>query len=205
MGAASYEQEGLLWIFRWITQWQCEDWWSHWLNTLVNLTWHFLVDLVVSSVSIFFSLFPVVPTFFFLSFFLFLFFLVLLYVTLMIWYLFPWYYFYCAHLCMKCSLGISNFLKEISNLSHSNIFLYFFAMITEESFLISPFYSLQLCIQMDISFLFSFTFGFSLFLRYLQGLLRQPFCLFPFLLRLVLITASCTMSQTSFYSSSGTL
>ena len=27
--------------------------------------------------------------------------------------------FYWAHLCMKCSLGISNFLEEISSLSHS--------------------------------------------------------------------------------------
>ena len=37
---------------------------------------------------------------------------------------------YCAHLCMKCSLVISNFLKEICNLSRSIIFLYFFALIT---------------------------------------------------------------------------
>ena len=28
---------------------------------------------------------------------------------------------YCAHLCMKCSLGISNFLEEISSISHSII------------------------------------------------------------------------------------
>ena len=33
---------------------------------------------------------------------------------------------YCAHLCMKCSLGIFNFLKEISILSHSIVSLYFF-------------------------------------------------------------------------------
>ena len=39
---------------------------------------------------------------------------------------------------MKCSLGISNFLDEISSLSHSIVFLYFFALITEEGFLISP-------------------------------------------------------------------
>ena len=38
---------------------------------------------------------------------------------------------YCAHLCMKCSLGISNFLEEISSLSHSIVFLYFFELITE--------------------------------------------------------------------------
>ena len=51
---------------------------------------------------------------------------------------------------MKCSLGISNFLKDISSLSHSIVFLYFFALITEEGF-ISPCY-LILCIQMGISF-----------------------------------------------------
>ena len=56
---------------------------------------------------------------------------------------------------MKCSLGISNFLKEISSLSHSIVFLYFFVLITKEGFLISPCYSLELCIQMGISFLFS--------------------------------------------------
>ena len=61
---------------------------------------------------------------------------------------------------MKCSLGISNFLEEIPSLSPSVVFLYFFALITEEGFLISPCYSLELCIQMGLSFLFSFAFGF---------------------------------------------
>ena len=81
---------------------------------------------------------------------------------------------YRAHLCVKCSLGISNFLEEISSLSHSFISLYFFALITEEGILISPCYSLELCIQMGVSFLFSFAFSFSSFLSYLyqssQGL-----------------------------------
>ena len=36
---------------------------------------------------------------------------------------------------MKCSLGISDFLEEISSLSHSVVFLYFFALITEGGFL----------------------------------------------------------------------
>ena len=54
---------------------------------------------------------------------------------------------------MKCSLAICNFLEESSSLSHPTVFLYFFALITEEGFLISPCYSLKLCIQMDISFL----------------------------------------------------
>ena len=60
------------------------------------------------------------------------------------------------HLCMKCSLGISNFLEEISSLSHSIVFLFFFALITEEGFPISACYSLELYIQMGISFLFSY-------------------------------------------------
>ena len=57
---------------------------------------------------------------------------------------------------MKFSLVISDFLEEISSLSHSVVFLYFFALISEEGFLISPCYSLELCVQMGISFLFSF-------------------------------------------------
>ena len=60
---------------------------------------------------------------------------------------------------MKCSLGISNFLEEISSLSHSVVFLCFFVLISEEGFRISPCYSLELCIQMLISFLFSFAPG----------------------------------------------
>src|SRR5574337_238149 len=67
---------------------------------------------------------------------------------------------YRAHLCMKCSLGIPNVLEELSSLSHSIVFLYFFALIAEGGFLISPCYSLELCIQMGISFLFSFAFCF---------------------------------------------
>ena len=50
---------------------------------------------------------------------------------------------------MKCSLINSNFLEEMSSLSHSVLFLYFFALITEESFLISSCYSLEFCIQME--------------------------------------------------------
>ena len=38
---------------------------------------------------------------------------------------------------MKCPLGIANILKEISSLSHSIVFLYFFALISEEGFLMS--------------------------------------------------------------------
>ena len=52
-----------------------------------------------------------------------------------------------AHLCMKYSLGISDFLEEISSLAHSIVFLYFFSLISKEGFLISPCCSLKLCIQ----------------------------------------------------------
>ena len=65
-----------------------------------------------------------------------------------------------------CSLGISNFLEEISSLFHSIIFLYSFALITDEGFFISS-CSLELCIQIGISFLFSFAFCFSSFHSYL--------------------------------------
>jgi len=68
---------------------------------------------------------------------------------------------------MKYSVGISNFLDAISSLSHSVVFLYFFALIPEEGFLISPSYSLELCIEMGIAFIFSFAFSVSSFLSYL--------------------------------------
>ena len=100
--------------------------------------------------------------------------------------------------------GISNFLKEISSLSHSIVFLYFFAQITEEGFLISPCYSLDLCIQIgDIffstlplpSFIFSAIHKASSDSRYVF--------LHFFFLWMVLIPASCTMSLTCVHSSSG--
>ena len=53
---------------------------------------------------------------------------------------------------MKCSLGISNFLEEISILSHSTAFLYFFALIAEEGFLISAWLSgeaLQIAVKRE--------------------------------------------------------
>ncbi|KAF4024052.1 hypothetical protein G4228_015758 [Cervus hanglu yarkandensis] len=72
---------------------------------------------------------------------------------------------YCAHLCMECSFGISNFLEEISSLSHSIVFLYFFAFFF--NFLISSCYFLRLCIQLGIAFPLSFAFCFFSFLSYL--------------------------------------
>ena len=78
---------------------------------------------------------------------------------------------------MKYSLGISNFLEEISRSLCFPLFLCI-ALITEEGLLISPCYSLEFCIQMGISFLFPFAFHFPSFHSYLQGLVRQPFCFF---------------------------
>ena len=71
---------------------------------------------------------------------------------------------------MKCSLGISNFLEAVSSLSHSIVFLYFFALLTEEGFLNSPCYSLELCIQMGIS---SFS-PLPLLLFFSQIIVRPP-------------------------------
>ena len=84
---------------------------------------------------------------------------------------------------------------EISSLSHSSVFLYFFALIIKEGFLISPCYSLELCIQVGIPFLFSFAFHFSSFLAICKASSNNHFSfLHFFFLEMFLITASCTMS-----------
>ena len=70
---------------------------------------------------------------------------------------------------------ISNFLEEISSLSHSVLFLCFFALIAEEGFLISFCYSLEFCIQMLISFFFSFAFRLTF--------MNQPLYLFVLWIR----------------------
>ena len=99
---------------------------------------------------------------------------------------------FCVHLCMKCSLGISHFLEEIFRLSHSIV--YFFVLISEEGFLISPCYSLELCIQMGLSLLFSFAFASLLFSAICKA---SPDSHFPCLhfFSLALIPASCTCHE----------
>ena len=98
---------------------------------------------------------------------------------------------YCAQLCMKCSLGITNFFEEISSLSHSIVFPCFFALITEEGFLISSCYSLELCIQMGISFLLSFAFHFYSFVSICKASSDNHFAILHFFfLGIVLIPAS---------------
>ena len=81
---------------------------------------------------------------------------------------------------MKNSLGISNFLKR-SLVFPILLISSIFALITEEGFVISPCYYLELCLQIGISFLSSFAFPFSSFHSCLYGLLRQPLCPFAFL------------------------
>ena len=97
------------------------------------------------------------------------------------------------------------FLKN-SSLSHSVVFLYFFALISEEGFLISSCYSLELCIQMLISFLFSLLFTSLLFTAICKASPDSHFAFLHFFsMGMVLIPVSCTMLRTSVHSSSGTL
>ena len=107
---------------------------------------------------------------------------------------------------MKCSLGNSNFLEEISSPSHSVVFLYFFALIAEEGFFISPCYSLELCIQMVYLSFSPLPLVFLLFSAICKASPDSHFAfLHFFFLGMVLIPASGTMSRTSICSSSGTL
>ena len=108
--------------------------------------------------------------------------------------------------CMKCSLGISNFLEEISSLSHSVVFLYFFALITRKSFL-----SL-LAVLWNSAFKWvylSFSpllFASRLFTAICKAFSDNHFAFLHFFsMRMVLIPVSCTMSRTSVHSLSGTL
>ena len=98
---------------------------------------------------------------------------------------------------MKSSLGISNFLEEISSLSHSIVFLYFFALIAEEGFL-----SL-LAILWNSTFKWVYL---SFIPLLFTSLLFTAICkassdshfvfLHFFFLGMVLIPVSCTMSPT---------
>ena len=108
--------------------------------------------------------------------------------------------------CLKCSLGMSNFLEEFSSLFHYIVSLYFYVLITEEGFLISPCYSLELCIQMDISFLSPLPFTSLLFSAICKASSDNHFAFLHFFFwGMVLITSSCTMLRTSVHSSSGTV
>ena len=106
---------------------------------------------------------------------------------------------------MTCSLGISNFLEEISSLSHSVVFLYLHWSLRK------AFLSL-LAILWNSAFRWVYL---SFFPLPSVSFLFSPICkassdnhfafLHFFFLRIVLIPASCTRSRTSVHSSSDTL
>ena len=95
---------------------------------------------------------------------------------------------------MKYSLGISNFLEDISSLSHSIFSLYYFPLIPGEGFHVSPCCGLELCIQMGISFFPPLLLVSLLFSAICKASSDNRFAfLCFFFLGMVLITASYTM------------
>ena len=118
-------------------------------------------------------------------------------------------YHFCSLLCPslhECFLGISTFLEEISSLSHSIVFLYFFALITEEGFLISPCYSWTSAFKWVYLSFSPLLFASHLFTAICKASSDSHFAFFNFFfLGMVLFPVSCTMSWTSIHSSSGTL
>ena len=111
--------------------------------------------------------------------------------------------FYWAHLCMKCSLGISNFLEVISVLSHSVVFLYSLHWSLRKAFLSL----LDILCNSAFKWLYPFcAFCFSSFTAIYKGSSDRHFAFLHFIfLGMVLIPVSCTMSGTLVHSSSGTL
>src|SRR5574337_73230 len=108
---------------------------------------------------------------------------------------------------MKCSLGISNFLEDISSLSHSVVFLYFFALIAEEDFFLSLlavlWNSAFRCLYLPFS---SLLFTSLLFTAICKASPDSHFAFLHFFsMGMVLIPVSCAVSGTSVHSSSGTL
>ena len=107
---------------------------------------------------------------------------------------------------MKCFLFVSNFLEEISSLSHSIVFLYFLALITGDGIL-----SL-LALPWNSAFRWEY-FPFSplplaslLLSAICKASSDSHFAIFHFFfLGVVLIPASCSVSGTSIHSSSDTL
>ena len=97
---------------------------------------------------------------------------------------------------MKCSLGISNFLEEIASPSHSVVSFYFFALIAEEGFLISPtilWNSAFRCLYLSFSPLL---FTSLLFTAIWKASRDSHFTFIHFFsMGMVLIPVSCTVSQ----------
>ena len=108
---------------------------------------------------------------------------------------------YCAHFCMKCSLGISNFLEEIS------CFPLFICIVHLKR--------LSCLSLLFFETLHSYEYNLSFSPLPFTSLLYSALCkassdnyfafLHLFFWGMVLITTSCTMSRTSVHSSPGTL
>ena len=97
---------------------------------------------------------------------------------------------------MKYSLGISNFLEEISSLSHSVVLLYLFALTTEEGFLNSSCYSLELCIRCLYLSFSPLLFTSLLFIAICKASPDSHFAFLHFFSTgMILIPVSCTVSR----------
>ena len=113
---------------------------------------------------------------------------------------------YCAHLCIKCSLGISNFLEELYQVFPILLFSSTsFHWSLRKAFL-SPlailWYSAFRWVYLSFS---PFPFTSLLFSAIWKASSNNHLAfLHFFFLGMVLITVSCTMSRTSIHSSSGT-
>ena len=104
-------------------------------------------------------------------------------------------------LCMKCSLGISNFLEEISSIFHSIVFLYFCTAHLRFSYLLAIFWNSAFsCVYLSLSPL---PLASLLFSPNYKASSDNHFAFFFF--GMVLITPSSTLLLTSIHSSSDTL
>ena len=116
----------------------------------------------------------------------------------------PFFVLYCDHPCMKCSLDISSFLEEISNLRYPIVSSTFHFSSKKPFF--SPFYFLELCIQLGCLSLHPF-----LFASFLSSVMCKTssdnhfafLCFFFF--GIILVIAPYAVLQTSVHSFSGTL
>ena len=92
---------------------------------------------------------------------------------------------YCAHVCMEYSLNIPNFLEELFSLSHSVVFLYFFALITGRLSSLSLLF---------FGTLYSDGYIFPFLLWLCEASSDKHFALLRFFfLGMVLVTTSCTV------------
>ena len=98
---------------------------------------------------------------------------------------------------MKCSLGISNFLEEISSLSHSVVFLYFFALVAKKAFLSLLAILWNSAFRCLYLFFSPLLFASLLFTAICKASPDSHFAFLHFFsMGMVLIPVSCTMSRT---------